>query len=374
MTQEELQQQIKRLAAAKDALIIAHNYERDEIQEIADITGDSLALSIEAQKTDKQVIVFCGVHFMAESAAILAPEKTVLLPRADAGCPMADMVTAKGLQELKRQHPDAAVVTYVNSSAAVKAESDICCTSSNAISVARSVSAKKLLLVPDRNLGRYIASKVPEKECICWEGFCPTHDKLQVADIEKAKAEIEQGFEDALSKADKTFRLNNSEIFEVSIGKRVVAKEIEDTEIGIPVYSANVFDPFGFINKELLKDFDKPTVLWGIDGDWMVNYIEKGNPFYPTDHCGVLRVKGKEIHPRYLTWVLNRAGKEVRFSRNHRASIDRIKGLSIKVPTFELQKKLAEKTEKLENRISEAKIIIESASDKKQKVMDKYLK
>ncbi len=189
MTQEKLQQQIKSLATEKDALIIAHNYERDEIQEIADITGDSLALSIEAQKTDKRVIVFCGVHFMAESAAILAPEKTVLLPRADAGCPMADMVTATGLQELKRQHPDAAVVTYVNSSAAVKAESDICCTSSNAISVARSVTAKKLLLVPDRNLGRYIASKVPEKECICWEGFCPTHDKLQVAEIEQAKAD-----------------------------------------------------------------------------------------------------------------------------------------------------------------------------------------
>ena len=126
---------------------------------------------------------------MAESAAILAPEKTVLLPRADAGCPMADMVTATGLQELKRQHPDAAVVTYVNSSAAVKAESDICCTSSNAVSVARSVTAKKLLLVPDRNLGRYIASKVPEKECICWEGFCPTHDQLTVAEIEQAKAD-----------------------------------------------------------------------------------------------------------------------------------------------------------------------------------------
>lgn len=187
MNQEKLQLQIKQLAADKNALLIAHNYERDEIQEIADITGDSLALSIEAKNTDKQVIVFCGVHFMAESAAILAPEKTVLLPRADAGCPMADMVTADGLKALKKQHPDATVVTYVNSSAAVKAESDICCTSSNAISVARSVEAKKLLLVPDRNLGRYIASQVPEKECICWEGYCPTHDQLKVAEIEQAK-------------------------------------------------------------------------------------------------------------------------------------------------------------------------------------------
>lgn len=184
-----MKQQIKQLARERDALLIAHNYERDEIQEIADITGDSLALSIEAEKTDKQVIVFCGVHFMAESAAILAPDKIVLLPRADAGCPMADMVTAEGLRELKRQHPDATVVTYVNSSAAVKAESDICCTSSNAVSVARSVEADKLLLVPDRNLGRYIAKHVPEKECIFWPGYCPTHDRLSVEEILQAKAE-----------------------------------------------------------------------------------------------------------------------------------------------------------------------------------------
>lgn len=189
MDQATLKQQIKQLATEKNALLIAHNYERDEIQDIADITGDSLALSIEAAKTDKQVIVFCGVHFMAESAAILAPEKTVLLPRADAGCPMADMVTAEGLRKLKQQHPDATVVTYVNSSAEVKAESDICCTSSNAISVARSVEAKKLLLVPDRNLGRYIAKQVPEKECIFWEGFCPTHNQLKVENIKQAQTE-----------------------------------------------------------------------------------------------------------------------------------------------------------------------------------------
>ncbi|MDX2480193.1 MAG: quinolinate synthase NadA [Desulfuromusa sp.] len=189
MDQETLQQQIRQLAAEKGALLIAHNYERDEIQEIADITGDSLALSIEAEKTGKQIIVFCGVHFMAESAAILSPEKIILLPRADAGCPMADMVTAEGLRALKKQHPDATVVTYVNTSAAVKAESDICCTSSNAISVARSLDAKKLLLVPDRNLGRYIAKHVPDKECICWEGYCPIHDQLKVEELKQAKEE-----------------------------------------------------------------------------------------------------------------------------------------------------------------------------------------
>ena len=187
MSEEQLKEQIRQLAKDRNALLIAHNYQRDEIQEIADITGDSLALSMEAAKTDKPVIVFCGVHFMAESAAILAPEKTVLLPRVDAGCPMADMVTAEKLRELKQQHPDATVVTYVNSSAAVKAESDICCTSSNAISVARSLEAKKLLLVPDRNLGRYIAKHVPDKECIFWEGYCPTHDRLQTEEIKRIK-------------------------------------------------------------------------------------------------------------------------------------------------------------------------------------------
>lgn len=189
MNQDALQQQIRQLARERNALVIAHNYQRDEVQAVADITGDSLALSMEAARTDREVIVFCGVHFMAESAAILAPEKTVLLPRPDSGCPMADMVTAAGLIALKAEHPDATVVTYVNSSAAVKAESDICCTSSNAISVARSLPAKKLLMVPDRNLGRYIARRVPEKDYIFWEGYCPTHDRLKIEEIVKAKAD-----------------------------------------------------------------------------------------------------------------------------------------------------------------------------------------
>jgi len=189
MNQDALQQQIRQLARERNALLIAHNYQRDEVQAVADITGDSLALSIEAARTGREVIVFCGVHFMAESAAILAPEKTVLLPRPDSGCPMADMVTAEGLIALKAEHPDATVVTYVNSSAAVKAESDICCTSSNAISVTRSLPAKKLLMVPDRNLGRYIARQVPEKDYIFWEGYCPTHDRLKTEEIIKAKAD-----------------------------------------------------------------------------------------------------------------------------------------------------------------------------------------
>ena len=186
MESYEIKQEIRRLLDQHDAILLAHNYQRDEIQEIADITGDSLALSISAAETDRKVIVFCGVHFMAESAAILAPDKVVLIPRSDAGCPMADMVTAEGLREMKAKYPGATVVTYVNSTAAVKAESDICCTSSNAINVVNSLDADEVILVPDQNLGKYIA-KQTDKTCYLWEGYCPTHERLAVEDIERAK-------------------------------------------------------------------------------------------------------------------------------------------------------------------------------------------
>ncbi|MBW2689581.1 MAG: quinolinate synthase NadA [Deltaproteobacteria bacterium] len=188
MNQNEIISEIHRLADERNALILAHNYQRDEIQELAHITGDSLALSIEAARTDKPVIVFCGVHFMAESAAILAPEKIVLLPREDAGCPMADMITAEGLREFKSQHPGVPVVTYVNSSAAVKAESDICCTSSNAVNVVASLTEPEVILAPDRNLARYIAGQV-NKTCYIWDGYCPTHERFTLEDARKAKAD-----------------------------------------------------------------------------------------------------------------------------------------------------------------------------------------
>jgi len=162
---------------------------RDEVQELADITGDSLGLSIEAAKTAADVIVFCGVHFMAESAAILSPDKQVLLPRADAGCPMADMVSVAGLEELKARHPGVPVVTYVNSSAEVKACSDICCTSANAIRVVRSLPEDELIFVPDRNLGRWIAQFVPEKRFIFWEGYCPSHERMTLADVARRRSE-----------------------------------------------------------------------------------------------------------------------------------------------------------------------------------------
>lgn len=189
MSATDIRHEIRRLLKERNAVLLAHNYMRDEVQEIADITGDSLQLSMEAAKTDAAVIVFCGVHFMAESAAILSPDKTVLLPRPDAGCPMADMVDAAGLKELKAKHPGVPVVTYVNSTAAVKAESDICCTSANAVSVVKSLPNKQLIFAPDRNLGRWIARFVTDKEFIYWDGYCPTHERMTPEAVLQKKAE-----------------------------------------------------------------------------------------------------------------------------------------------------------------------------------------
>lgn len=187
MSSPELTQAIRDLLKQRNAVLLAHNYMRDEVQAIADITGDSLQLSMEAAKTDAAVIVFCGVHFMAESAAILSPDKTVLLPRPDAGCPMADMVDVVGLRELKAKHPGVPVVTYVNSSAGVKAESDICCTSANAVSVVKSLASDTLIFAPDRNLGRWVARFVSDKQFIYWDGFCPTHERMTVEAVQQKK-------------------------------------------------------------------------------------------------------------------------------------------------------------------------------------------
>lgn len=186
---EALKKKIAKLKKSRNAVIIVHNYQRDEIQEIADISGDSLALSQAAVRTDADIIVFCGVQFMAESASILNPGKKVLLPVMEAGCPLADMITPEKLRAKKKQHPGAAVVCYVNSSAEVKAESDISCTSSNAIQIVRSLNEKDVIFVPDKNLGRYVQSQVPEKNIILWEGFCPTHIRVQEEDVEKTKAQ-----------------------------------------------------------------------------------------------------------------------------------------------------------------------------------------
>jgi len=185
---EQLIEQIRKLKAERGAVILAHNYQPGEIQDLADFTGDSLGLSIQASETDADVIVFCGVRFMAETAAILSPKKTVLLPEKSAGCPMADMITAEQLRQLKKENPDALVVCYVNSTAEVKAESDYCCTSANAVEIVKSLPEdKKILFVPDQHLGRFVAERTGRK-LVLWPGYCTTHVLITVDDIKAARA------------------------------------------------------------------------------------------------------------------------------------------------------------------------------------------
>jgi quinolinate synthase len=173
-----LSAEIRELAAQRGAVILAHNYQRAEVQDVADFVGDSLGLSRQAAGTDAKTIVFAGVHFMAETAKILAPTKTVLLPEPNAGCPMADMVTGEALVAWKAEHPGVPVVTYVNSSAEVKAESDVCVTSANAVAVVRALGAEHILFAPDRNLGSWVARSLPDVTVDLWEGWCPTHDDV----------------------------------------------------------------------------------------------------------------------------------------------------------------------------------------------------
>jgi quinolinate synthase len=189
MDYSAIQADIRRLARDKQAVILAHNYQRPEVQDVADILGDSLGLSRQAASSDARMIVFCGVHFMAETAAILAPDRPVIIPEPRAGCPMADMVGVPGLEALKAEHPEAVVVSYVNTTAAIKAISDICCTSANAVRVVKNIAAdREIIFTPDVNLGSWVAKKTG-RELILWPGFCPTHDLIEAADIERARRE-----------------------------------------------------------------------------------------------------------------------------------------------------------------------------------------
>ena len=172
-----LVEEIVKLKEQRKAVILAHNYQPGEIQDIADFVGDSLELSQNAARTEARVIIFCGVQFMAETAYILSPDKTVVLPDANAGCPMADMITAEKLREKKRELPGVAVVCYVNSSAEVKAESDVCCTSANALRVVENINAEEILFIPDQYLGHFV-SKQTAKKMYLWPGYCPTHMKI----------------------------------------------------------------------------------------------------------------------------------------------------------------------------------------------------
>ncbi|MHC4870331.1 MAG: quinolinate synthase NadA [Planctomycetota bacterium] len=187
MTADLLNEKVEKLKKDRSAVVLVHNYAPGEVQDVGDFVGDSLGLSREAAETDADCIIFCGVHFMAETAAILSPEKKVYMPDVNAGCPMANMVTERQLQEMKDKHPGALVVTYVNSSAAIKAMSDICCTSANAVNVVKNLPPdKEIIFVPDRNLGHYV-SKVLGREMILWNGFCPTHERIMPEHVQQTR-------------------------------------------------------------------------------------------------------------------------------------------------------------------------------------------
>ena len=187
MSIEDLTKEIRALAQEKNAIILAHNYQLSEVQDVADLTGDSLALSIQASKTRANIIIFCGVRFMAETAAIVCPDKKVILPVQDAGCGMADMLDAERLRAEKAKFPGVPVVTYVNSTAEVKAESDICCTSANAVQVVRSIKSPEVLMTPDKNLAMWVQRHTDQKVHY-WPGYCPIHNNLTVAEVKEAKA------------------------------------------------------------------------------------------------------------------------------------------------------------------------------------------
>ena len=185
--QEELHSKILKLKKEREAIILAHNYQIPQIQDIADFLGDSLELAKKSIKIKENVIVFCGVHFMAETVKILSPEKKVLLTVEDAGCPMADMIESEQLLKLKQEYPKAWVVSYVNSPAQVKALSDVCCTSSNAVTVVKNIPVKEIIFVPDRNLGWWVQKNVPDKKIILWDGFCLVHEYFSLKDLELSR-------------------------------------------------------------------------------------------------------------------------------------------------------------------------------------------
>ncbi len=229
---------IIKLKTEKNAVILAHNYQTDEVQDIADFVGDSLQLSQEAAKTKSSIIVFCGVYFMAETAKIISPKSKVLLPDENAGCPMADMITEKELADFKAKHPGAVVVCYVNTSASVKALSDICCTSSNAVKVVNSIPKdKQIIFIPDKYLGSYVQDQTG-REMILWNGYCPTHARVNVKSLSALKKEHPQAVtlvhpecsRDVASFADKVLSTGQMLIF---VRQSVQKEFIIGTEVGI---------------------------------------------------------------------------------------------------------------------------------------------
>ena len=235
---EKLVEKIVALKQRRNAVILAHNYQPAEIQDLADFTGDSLGLSVQASRTDADVIVFCGVKFMAETAAILSPQKTVLLPDRLAGCPLADMITAQQLRKLKQKHPSALVVCYVNSPAEVKAESDYCCTSANAVELVNSLPADRpIIFVPDQHLGQFVAEKT-KREIILWPGYCHVHVLITEDDIKNAKAKYPDAIVMAHPECTEPVKQLCDQILSTGqmlkfVEKSTVKKFVIATEIGI---------------------------------------------------------------------------------------------------------------------------------------------
>jgi quinolinate synthase len=272
----ELIEKIRNLKQPLKAVILAHNYQPGEIQDLADFTGDSLGLSIKASETDAETIVFCGVYFMAETAAILSPEKTVLLPEKHAGCPMADMITAEQLRYLKEKHPGALVVCYVNSTADVKAQSDYCCTSANAVALVNSLPAdKKIIFVPDKYLGGFVAEKTA-RDIVLWPGYCPTHVYITEDDIKQARTKFPDAIVMSHPECTEPVRKLSDQILSTSQMLRFVKKSnakrfIIATETGI-IHSLKKQNPEAeFVSasrKAICPNMKKITiekVLWAME-------------------------------------------------------------------------------------------------------------
>ncbi len=277
-------QKIKDLKKKRKAVILVHNYQLPEVQNIADFLGDSLGLSRKAAETEAEVIVFCGVHFMAETASILCPEKVVLIPDINAGCPMADMIDVEGLRDLKKKHPDAVVVAYVNTTAEVKAESDVCCTSANAVKIVNSLSAQKIIFIPDKYLGQYVASQIHKpattsrvgKEIIFWQGYCPIHARILADDVREVKREHPEAevivhpecTPDVIALADKVFSTTGM----LNYARKTKSKEIIiGTEVGI-IYKLQKDHPgkkfYPASKQAICEDMKKNSlekVLWSLE-------------------------------------------------------------------------------------------------------------
>ncbi|MBU1055561.1 MAG: quinolinate synthase NadA [Proteobacteria bacterium] len=298
-----MKDKVRSLLKQRKAIMLAHNYEPPEIQDVADLCGDSLELSIKASQTDAKVIVFCGVHFMAETASIMSPEKIVLLPGKDAGCPMADMVTPEALANKLKEIPSMPVVTYVNSTAAVKALSTICCTSANVVGIVNSLDADEILMVPDRNLAKYAALHT-KKKLHLWEGYCPIHDSLTAEKVLKAKSKHPE----ALFMAHPECRMEVLELADLILstsGMIKYAAESENktfiigTEIGIlhPMKKACPDKIFYPVSEDMeCKDMKKITLE---DVARSLEFME-GEVKVPED----IRIKAKEAVSKMIEFSL----------------------------------------------------------------------